>query len=736
MRLSLLAALLGSAALASASAHPSAPFEYHAHQSFLKNGTALAKRASSSSSSCPSKVIAQYVPAWTNGATEKVDWGRTDLAFFFCTLTSSSGIELAAGTTESGMRTFISAATSAGRKPLLTVGGWSGSVYFSSLVATSSSRTAFANTVKTWLDEYGFAGVDLDWEFVGRQGAGSNIVSSADAANYLLFLQTLRSTLGSDAIITAAVPASGFTGPDGAILTDLSGFAKVFNYVVLMAYDYYGAWSATTGPNAPLYTCNAGSDSADDTLSRWLAFGFAPCQIMLGIPSYSHTFSTASSTIATTTYNGKKTTAFQAQGSGDVSTPADGTSVNGLVAAGYLSADLSTGLNGWTRYYDSCTATPFLFNPSKKVWVTYDDEQSWTAKADYAKSKGLAGIAIYESSGGTSEMLAAVASALGHSSGSTTTTRTSAGPTSTTTTSSAPSATKTCSASNDCSAESRPANSNAYCKSGLCSFRCRTGFTQSGSECLSTATTSSSSSSSTTTSRTTTTTTTSAPAATKTCASSSDCSAEVRPANSNAFCKNGLCSFRCRTGFTQSGSECLSTATTSSSFSSSTTTSRMTTTSTTSAPAATKTCASSSDCSAEPRPANSNAYCRNNLCSFRCRSHFTQSGNLCLSTSAASSSTTTTTTTTTSAAAAVKTCSASNDCASESRPANSNAYCKNGLCSFRCRSGYTLTDSSTCVSSSARRFARARRAPAGFVAEADEDALFDLEGFDDGALLD
>jgi chitinase len=57
---------------------------------------------------------------------------------------------------------------------------------------------------------YGFAGVDLDWEFVGRQGAGNNIVSSSDAANYLLFLQTLRSTLGSSYLITAAVPAAGY----------------------------------------------------------------------------------------------------------------------------------------------------------------------------------------------------------------------------------------------------------------------------------------------------------------------------------------------------------------------------------------------------------------------------------------------------------------------------------------------------------------------------------------------
>lgn len=53
----------------------------------------------------------------------------------------------------------------AGKVPMLTIGGWSGSVYFSDLVSTSKKRAAFANTIKTWMRTYGFKGVDLDWEF-------------------------------------------------------------------------------------------------------------------------------------------------------------------------------------------------------------------------------------------------------------------------------------------------------------------------------------------------------------------------------------------------------------------------------------------------------------------------------------------------------------------------------------------------------------------------------------------
>jgi chitinase len=61
------------------------------------------------------------------------------------------------------------------------------------------------------------------------------------------------------------------TGPDGAILTDVSKFALYLDYIELMAYDMYGAWSKTTGPNSPLYTCDANSDSIDAAVKRWVA---------------------------------------------------------------------------------------------------------------------------------------------------------------------------------------------------------------------------------------------------------------------------------------------------------------------------------------------------------------------------------------------------------------------------------------------------------------------------------
>jgi hypothetical protein len=69
------------------------------------------------------------------------------------------------------------------------------------------------------------------WEYPVDQGIGCNIVSTNDSANFLSFLQTLRSISGPNLIISAAVPVNPFVGPDGKPLTNVSGFGQVLDYI-------------------------------------------------------------------------------------------------------------------------------------------------------------------------------------------------------------------------------------------------------------------------------------------------------------------------------------------------------------------------------------------------------------------------------------------------------------------------------------------------------------------------
>lgn len=137
-----------------------------------------------------------------------------------------------------------------------------------------------------------------------------------------------------------------------------------------------------------------------------------------GIPSYGVSYTTKSSTLATSTINGYSSKIYQewtrvvpkgmAGDSNTASTDICGVTsaayngqwnLKALINEGLLNSAGTAGINGYTRYFDQCTQTPFLFNPSKRHMICYDDAQSVGAKAAWAKSRGLGGIMIFDTLG-------------------------------------------------------------------------------------------------------------------------------------------------------------------------------------------------------------------------------------------------------------------------------------------------------------------------------------------------
>ncbi len=112
--------------------------------------------------------------------------------------------------------------------------------YFSPAVATASSRQTFAKNIVAIYKQYALDGIDIDWEYPGQQGAGSNQVSPQDSANFLAFLKVLRTSLPSGARITAAVQDVPFADASGNPMKDVSSFANVLDWVNLMNYDVWG----------------------------------------------------------------------------------------------------------------------------------------------------------------------------------------------------------------------------------------------------------------------------------------------------------------------------------------------------------------------------------------------------------------------------------------------------------------------------------------------------------------
>ena len=132
------------------------------------------------------------------------------------------------------------------------------------------------------------------WEYPGKQGLGCNVVNGEDAGNFLEYLQELRAhPIGAKIILSAATAITPFAGPDGKPLEDVSGFAKVLDFISVMNYDLSGpGFNTLAGPNAPLRDgCSPHQKgSATSAIRDWNKAGIPYDQLVLGVPAYGHSF--------------------------------------------------------------------------------------------------------------------------------------------------------------------------------------------------------------------------------------------------------------------------------------------------------------------------------------------------------------------------------------------------------------------------------------------------------------
>ncbi|KAJ1718773.1 hypothetical protein LPJ53_006322, partial [Coemansia erecta] len=300
----------------------------------------------------------------------------------------------------------------ANAKAIISIGGWTGSSLFSTILKDTTTRSSFLTNIVSYVKLYNLDGVDIDWEYPGRPGSSCNAYDpDNDTNNYLAFLQDLRTnldaTFGSRSkLITMAVRVEPFDGASGPV-SDVSAFAKVADYINLMTYDIGGPWNPTTSPNSPLqYSPGQGPQfSVASAIDAWSSAGWPTSQINVGVPFYGYSMVTEQdmskdpsnmyATISSTIPQGDKDDELS------VAPCSDGPAVYSgewqwkhLRDQGLLTSP-TTAAAPWIRTWDSTTSTPWLFNPNSSIFITYEDTQSIKLKVDYAASRGLAGTMIW-----------------------------------------------------------------------------------------------------------------------------------------------------------------------------------------------------------------------------------------------------------------------------------------------------------------------------------------------------
>ncbi|KZV65853.1 glycoside hydrolase family 18 protein [Peniophora sp. CONT] len=352
-----------------------------------------------------------------------VSWDKyTHITYSFAETTADGGLTLN-GSEPDLLPSFVKTAKEHDVKALVSVGGWSGSLWFSTAVGSSENRTAFVDTVNAFAEEYDLDGLDFDWEYPGNQGIGCNTISPNDTSNFLSFLQELRATKqGSKLFLTAASSLLPWVDENGDASTNVTAFGDVLDYIAVMNYDIYGSWCDTAGPNAPLYSsCSTDNNqgSAELGIQAWIDAGIPPNKLVLGVPAYGHSFSVAKKDALDKKGKLSAYPAFNAsyQPPGDkwddasgpdacgVDQAAGGTfDIWGLVEAGFLNA---FGEPAWgIKYeYDNCSQTPAVYNATSEVWVSYENARSMRAKGEFIKDLGLRGFAMWEAGGDYKDIL-------------------------------------------------------------------------------------------------------------------------------------------------------------------------------------------------------------------------------------------------------------------------------------------------------------------------------------------
>ncbi len=91
--------------------------------------------------------------------------------------------------------------------PMLSIGGWNaGSGEYSIMAADPDKRKIFVESVPPYLNQYGFLGLDLDWEYPGsREGADAE----NDKANFVALSEEMAEALHAEGLLLTIAIAAG-----------------------------------------------------------------------------------------------------------------------------------------------------------------------------------------------------------------------------------------------------------------------------------------------------------------------------------------------------------------------------------------------------------------------------------------------------------------------------------------------------------------------------------------------
>ncbi|KAJ3559303.1 hypothetical protein NM688_g429 [Phlebia brevispora] len=269
-------------------------------------------------------------------------------------------------------------------KTYISVGGWSFNDpptqnVFSDLAASSQNQLAFATSLLTFLLQYGFDGVDIDWEYPGACDRGG---SPADIENYPLLMQ----------IICTVFDASGhslgltFTAPSSFWYLqnfNLPALLESADWINLMTYDLHGVWDAKDVYIGAIVQAHTNLTEIKESVQLFLRVEVPLDRVVLGLGFYGRSFELSDPTCTTP------------------GCPFSGPAPAGPCtdSAGILSyaeiQNVLTSTNS-TPVYDADASVMYLvYGDDGTNWISYDNDMTFQDKVSFAKDAGFGGLMVW-----------------------------------------------------------------------------------------------------------------------------------------------------------------------------------------------------------------------------------------------------------------------------------------------------------------------------------------------------
>lgn len=326
--------------------------------------------------SLPDRLMVGYYPIWmpqTGYTSANIDYSAVNVVAHFAVLPGPTGSVIYPDWGAFPDQSVVTNAHNNGAKVVLVVGGagWEATQNFQAMSANATYRANFVRNLVALVNQQGYDGVDLDWEFP---------TTSAERANLKSLVIELRAAMGPDKYLSLATPGSNWFGQ----WMDLQGMLPYIDWYGVMTYSFAAAsWAPVAGHNSALWSPD--ELSANAATDYYISRGVPKSKLLIGIPFFGERFDGASKP-------------------GDQLANRNG----GLTDYTQIAALIG---NGWTRVWDATAGVPYLTKTGGGGFMTYDDAESIGLKCAYLDTKGIRGAIIWhlgeDRVGGTQPLLTA-----------------------------------------------------------------------------------------------------------------------------------------------------------------------------------------------------------------------------------------------------------------------------------------------------------------------------------------